>query len=71
MILKTLPGNARYMVKYFQKSNLQNLLHSLSSKSLIASMEMALAEASFQVLQVMECVKYLSQFFRKSTLRHS
>ena len=28
MILKTLSGNAGYMVKYFQKSNLKKLEHS-------------------------------------------
>ena len=62
MILKTLPGNARYMVKYFHKSNLKNLLHSLSSKSPIASMAMALAEAPFQVSQVIKWVKSLHSF---------
>ena len=53
-----------------QKRKLKNLSHSLSSKSSIASMEMALAETPFQVSQVMEWVKSLGSF-EKSTLRHS
>ena len=46
---KCLSGNTGSTVSMFQKKKLKNLYHSLSNKSPIVSMEMALAEAFFQL----------------------
>ena len=55
-------GNAGRTVSMIHKRKFENISHSLNSMGPIVSMEMALAEAPFQVSQVMKWVNYLSSF---------
>ena len=59
---KCLSGITESIVSMFKKKKFKNLLHSQSSMGPIVAMELALAVASFKVLQVMRWVDYLNSF---------
>ena len=62
MILKSLPGNARYVVSHFQKDFFQNIEHSKNERVSSFAMEMPLAKAYLKALHIMEWVNSLNSF---------
>ena len=63
MILKTLPGNAGYMVKYFQKSNLKKNSNRTSAEWVSSvAMEMPLAKAYLKTSHIMKWVNSVNSF---------
>ena len=59
---KCISGITESIVSMFKKKTSKNLLHSQSSMSPIVAMGLALAVASFKVLQVMGWVDCLNSF---------
>ena len=67
IILKNLPGNAEYIVKYFKKSNLKKLEHSQRRVGQQHSHGNATGHGLLEGL-THHGVGQMTQFFRKTTL---